>query len=231
MDSSYYMCNDSPNATKLAILPSVLVALWHTAFICLGIQSLVIDGALRDAPCGQLTHIWKYSLLNTVFAFFAVVTYCFFPGGGEGARARAMVMTIFHFAFLAWGGLMWHHLSPICEQVIRNYVAMHTFLWACIIHNGVFGILFFLHEAFAARMMEFDMTLVAEVTVKRDTNYPPSSAANFSQASHASPPYQAVPPVSKPDTNDGPLAKYMKNNPMPPGIDPVSATAALQEQP
>jgi len=216
MDASFYSQYNS--STTLALLPSVCVATWHVAFIIFGVNSLADDERIRDSPCGQSSHMFKYALMNTLFAFFGIVTYCFFPGGGEGARARAMVITIFHFAFLAWGILMWMHLTGPCQDVIDDsYGTIKLFMFICIAHNGLFGLLFFMHEMFSGEWLGFDMTLVAEVTVKKD---------HFRHSSPSENPHQAVlpvpaPPLNNPEQNDGALSKYLKENPMP---EPVAGS-------
>jgi len=218
-----YSQYNSTYSARFALLPSILIAAWHMAFIVLGTESLITDTGMKDVACGHSTHLYKYALLNSLFALVGIGTYCFFPGGGEGARARALVMTIFHFAFLAWGVLMWIHLSPQCQGVInKNYGSMQIFLYACIGHNGVFGVLFFLHEVFSHKLLGFDMTLVAEVTVKRDVNYTPANP--IAATMHSQPP--TVPNVN-PEQNDGALSKYLKEHPMP---EPVAGSPqALNE--
>merc|ERR1711865_1095579 len=156
-----------------SLAPTAGITLWHIGFLFLAMQSLIEDQGLRDTPCGKSTHVFKFASLNTIFAFFGITTYCFFPGGGEGARARAMVMTIFHFAFLAWGLLMWVHLTPACEEIMTvTFTAIKLFCAVCNVHNGIFGTLLFAHEMFSHQYLGYDMTLVAEVTVTAGPAYP-----------------------------------------------------------
>lgn len=133
------------------------------------------------------------------FAVFGIMTYCFFPGGGEGARARAMVMTIIHLALFVWGILMWYHISLECSKIIQdNYTSMMVFLYFCLVHNGMFGLLFLIHESFAAEMLGCDMTLAAEVSV--DAPHPSSQIIK---------PKYAQPIAMKQEQNDGLLPRFV----------------------
>jgi len=192
------------NHSRITICPSLCIAIWHFILLFFGCNALGTDLGIRDIPCGQTTHAYKYALMNTFFALFSITTYCFFPGGGEGARARAMVMTIIHLAFFVWGFLMWYHLSPECSKIMEdNYTDMMIFLYVCVVHNALFGLLFLIHEFFAAEMLGFDLTLAAEVSVES----PPSRPMN---GSHMIKPKFAQPIVTpiKQEQNDGLLPKF-----------------------
>jgi len=142
--------------------------------------------------------------MNVFFAVAGITTYCFFPGGGEGARARAMVMTIIHLAFVVWGILMWYHISPECLEIIQdNYSSMVLFLKLCLVHNGMFGLLFLIHESFAAEMLGCDFTLAAEVSVN-----PPHPSSQMIK------PKYAQPITMKQEQNDGLLPQFVSHHGM-----------------
>lgn len=126
--------------------------------------ALIHDTSLKNQSCGQRTHLWKYSLLNVVFSIFTTVSFFFFPHGGEGARARALVVTIFHAAFLVWGALMWLQLTDQCSSVLSNqYETIYLFHHVSVFHNAVFFTLMIVHEAFLGRSLGSDFTLMATV--------------------------------------------------------------------
>lgn len=126
---------------------------------------MIKDVALKNQPCGHSTHLWKFSIFNTVFCFFTCLTFFLFPGGGEGARARAMVLAIFHGAFATWGSLMWMKLNPTCGPVLNGqYQTVWAFHHIAVVHNWVFCILVLLHEAFlGSKLVRADYTLMSEI--------------------------------------------------------------------
>lgn len=157
------MATVNPKAC-LKVLPAVFFVLWCINFIVLGMYAMLQDESLKNQPCGQETHTWKYAMLNTVFCFFTCASYFLFPGGGEGARARAMVITIFHLAFAVWGVLMWLQLSKQCLSVLSSqYQAMTAFHHVSVAHNLVFFCLYFTHEAYVGKAVGADLTLMSEI--------------------------------------------------------------------
>merc|ERR1712100_520748 len=141
------------NQAVLEAAPAVAIILWHMAFISLGTASLVEDQALRSDSCGQQYHTFKYAFLNVTFAFFSLVTFFVFPGGGEGARARAVLLIILHLAFSVWGVLMYRAYSSACETVLSDkFSAIDQFQHICIAHNVFFAVLVFVHELFGDRL-------------------------------------------------------------------------------
>jgi len=133
-----------------------------------GIYAMIVDVSLKSQPCGHTTHIWKYSLLNVVFCFLTTASFFLFPGGGEGARARAMVLTIFYAGFGTWGSLMWLELNTTCSSVLSNqYQAMFTFHHLSVYHNiSLFALMLF-HEVYlGANYLKADYTLMAEIQQK-----------------------------------------------------------------
>jgi len=161
MKSGYYK-------PTIAFIPIVGYIVWHLAFLGTAVRVLVVDHPLRHEPCGESTHAWKYILLNAVWAFVSVSSFCTFPGGGEGARARAVIMAIFHLGLLTWGLLMCNRSSAICARVIEDKFEMvFPFVYACLAHNGLFGSLFLLHEAGLGDCLGYDATIIAEVRVRK----------------------------------------------------------------
>lgn len=187
MSCIYTMC-------KLA--PTIMVVLWYIVFIVIGVASLAEDDGLRTESCGQNTHVFKYGFLNTVFSLFCLVTYFVFPGGGEGARARAVLITIFHFGFAAWGFLLWTHMSETCQQVMTDqFGAIHRFFSLCVVHNTLFGTALLIHEAFLGEYIGMDLTVIAEI---RKEAGPMGYPNEFHSLPQAMQPTKAAPPV---DTN------------------------------
>jgi len=171
----------------LTIVPVLAVVVWHMIFIAWGCDSLYTDKELHTTPfltsdkypikdkalaeCASGIHLWKYSFLNVFVASFAVLTYFFFPPGGEGARARAMLLTIIHLALSAWGMLIWSHSSPTCKNMIaKNYSEMYDFGQIAVWHNAVIFILLLTHEFFSDEL-GVDLTVVAIFSKEVSPNY------------------------------------------------------------
>jgi len=133
------------------VIPVVFV-LWNLAYLVMGSSALAEDWGLSSSYCGKTTHIFKFCLLSLVFAAIDLISYVFFPGGGEGARARAIVLIGLHFAFAVWGVLMWVNLDDICTAVlggktIEYTTLVFTFQHIATIHNSVLLVLVVLHES------------------------------------------------------------------------------------
>jgi len=84
-------------STKL--LPQALYVMWMLTFLTVGIYATTQDDSLKSHSCGKQTHLWKYSLWSTSFCGFCLSTFFVFPGGGEAARARAVLLSIVHTGF------------------------------------------------------------------------------------------------------------------------------------
>jgi len=168
------------SSTYLActIVPVLLIVLWHIIFIVWGINSLYEDQGLHVTSflfhnrqplpdktmnyCAGATHLWKYGFMNVFVASFSVVTYFFFPSGGEGARARAMLLCIFHLGLAGWGMLTWSSMSATCQNVIASHFGeIYSFSRICIWHNAVLFSLFLAHEAYLGDELGADLTIVA----------------------------------------------------------------------
>lgn len=171
--------------TLLHLAPVILVSLWYLVFVVTGIKCLVDDSGLSHDACGSTTHIWKYTLFNVVFAAFVMVTYFIFPGGGEAARARAVLCCILHLAFTVWGILMWLYMSDSCRSVLSNQFPVITvFQHICVVHNVGMWMFFLIHETWLGERSGYDMTIVPEIG-KGSSRGPYSPEASMPDAVHA----------------------------------------------
>merc|ERR1712178_183753 len=123
------------------------VFLYHTlayALILLGAYALIEDGQVVNDACGKAFHLFKFCGLNLFLWTFACLSYCLWKGGGEGARARAMVLTILYSAFTVWGCLLWQELSRACTEVFnKQFRVIFTFHHAATFMDGVAAVMFF----------------------------------------------------------------------------------------
>merc|ERR1712070_1220336 len=151
--------------TKL--LPTIIYVSWEFTLVALGIYALTEDKSVTEQPCGRVHHIWKFCMMNVVFAFITCATYFLWAGGGEGARARATLVTVFHFGFAAWGILLYQSMSSVCCTVLSNqFPTMNAFLYVSIVSNVAGFTLFFAHEAYLGRKLGWDYTLMSELTLR-----------------------------------------------------------------
>lgn len=178
------------NRAVLSAAPAVAIVIWHLAYISIGSAAIAEDQALRSDTCGIQYHTVKYTFLNVTFAFFALVTFFVFPGGGEGARARAVLLVVLHLAFAVWGALMCRAYSPACAAVLSDkFGAINQFQHISIAHNGFFAVLIFMHELFSDRLGA-DHTIIFEISKN------PYSGENFAAKAEMPPhiPQQVPPP-------------------------------------
>jgi len=125
---------------------------------------------VRD--CAGAVHLWKYGFSNVFVATFAVLSYFFFPSGGEGARARATLLTILHLALAFWGMSIWSSASATCSTVIaQHFGAMDAFGRVCVWHNAVLFTLFLAHETFLGEELGVDLTLVPMFNKESASSY------------------------------------------------------------
>jgi len=173
--------------TFLQLAPAVLFVMWNLAFIIIGWWATDRDWSLKDKNCGKSTHVLKYCLLNIVFVFLSTASYLVFPGGGEGARARAVVLIAFHFAFLVWGTFMRSDLTDECRTEFSDqFQGINLFQLLCCIHNGFFGALFAVHECCIGHWIKSDFTLVPEKG-RREHSYQPLSGNPLKDSGLGSP--------------------------------------------
>lgn len=152
------------NLETLKLIPSMLFLAWSLAYLSIGVCAIEQDWGLADTHCGKTTHIFKFCALNLTFAFVDLISYMIFPGGGEGARARATMVTAMYFAFSAWGALMWLKLDGLCSSVlggtsVEDDTLIFTFHHVATIHNGVMLALMIFHEAYLGRKSGYDFTI------------------------------------------------------------------------
>jgi len=154
------------NSTKRYALIAVpcLFVVYSLIFIGYGTSAMIVDSSVRADACGRSTHVWKYALLNTIFAVFSLGTYGIFPGGGEAARARALMITILHFALVTWGVLLWAYDRDCMEKIRRTHDSVHGFACLCVVHNAIFLIFYTLHECFLGYQLGGDLTLAPEIS-------------------------------------------------------------------
>lgn len=181
MQSSYHLA--------LTIVPALTIMCWHVVFVVWGIDSLTSDHELHTTPflytvtpepdlkrdvrdCAGAVHLWKYGFLNVFIAIFSVLSYFFFPAGGEGARARATLLTILHLALAFWGMSIWSGASATCNTVIsQHFGEMYTFGRVCVWHNAVLFTLFLAHETFLGEELGVDLTLAAIFNKETSATY------------------------------------------------------------
>lgn len=141
----------------------IAFSLYSIVFASAGVASLISDASVKQDPCGHRTHIWKYAMFNTVFSILVLATYGTFPGGGEGARARALLITILHFGFCMWA-ILTITVVPECIEVLQEkFVHIFHFHHLCMWHNAVFLVLYMVHEVYLGEKVGGDLTLMPEV--------------------------------------------------------------------
>jgi len=164
---------------------------WYVVFTSIGFASLSQDAAITSDQCGKQSHMMKYATLNSVFATLILLSYAVFPGGGEGARARAMLITIVHGSLAMWGVLMEMSL-PHCMSVIADkFNLIYVFHEIAIYHNTAFFTLMLVHEVYLGDKINADLTLIPEVRTEHmqdeyeysspqgDTGYDPGFAEKY----------------------------------------------------
>lgn len=152
----------------------MLFVMWQTTFISIGIYVMVEDHSLKSQKLCEDSHVWRYICFNVVFAFLLGISYFLFPGGGEGARARAMVCLVIHFGFTVWGILQWTALTDACAHLLdTQYKTLYEFQHICVVTNFVFFGFFVVHEAYLGHKLGLDFTLMSEIY--RHNTQPPYS--------------------------------------------------------
>merc|ERR1711959_557739 len=99
----------------LQLVPIIIYVCYAYTLLFVGAYALAEDYAVSDHACGKTYHLWKFCCINSLLCFFTCLSYCVWRGGGEGARARAMVLTMLYFGFFMWGLLLWQRMSPACS--------------------------------------------------------------------------------------------------------------------
>jgi len=156
------------------LLPTILYVCYAHALLFVGVWALAEDHSVKNHVCGRTYHLWKFCFLNVVLWLFSCITYCLWRGGGEGARARAMVLIVMYFGFFMWGVMMWVNVSSMCSKIFEEQFRMiYAFHHICTVTDGVFFFLYVLHESFAGKQLGGDFTLMADVTHKYNLRFRP----------------------------------------------------------
>jgi len=216
-------------AAQLAVL--CVFVLYHVAFVSFGISSMIVDISISQDSCGKSTHLWKYSMLNVIFSVMTLITFTIFPGGGEGARARALMITILHLGFVVWGILLWSKLPECLDIVSAKHRNIYFFHVVCVWHNAVFLFLYIFHEMYLGEKLGGDLTLMPEVQKQdiHDYSYVGALPDGVSQADAHMMPVTASPPspsLPTPAPSGGIPPKYMpgglhlQHQSTPPGNSP-----------
>jgi len=155
----------SKAAAQVAVLCAFVI--YHVAFISFGVSSMIVDVSIIQDPCGKSTHLWKYSMLNVTFSVMTLITFTIFPGGGEGARARALMITILHLGFVVWGILLWSKLPECLDVISAKHQSIYVFHVVSVWHNAAFLILYIFHEMYLGERLGGDLTLMPDSEVKK----------------------------------------------------------------
>lgn len=159
---------------------------WYVVYTSVGFAAISQDSAITTDKCGQESHMMKYTTINSVFATLILISYAIFPGGGEGARARAMLITIIHGTLAMWGVLMEMALPDCMGTIESKFNMMYVFHKIALYHNMAFFTLMLVHEAYLGEKINADLTLIPEVRtehVQEDYQY--------EQPTHDTSPYNA----------------------------------------
>jgi len=212
-------------ASKL--FPIILYSTLAYALIMLGFYALFEDRSIVHNICNTEYHFWKYGFLNVWLWVFATVSYCAWKGGGEGARARALVLTIMYFAFFTWGMLLWQRVSDTCVEVMnKQFHTLYVFHHIATAMNGITAFMFLFHEMYLGEYLQVDLTVMATVNTAKQMpgNDSPGRLLQgndlMAQVGHVGGPGHPMnlqPPPQQPPTNLSPqlsfeYEKIMQNN-------------------
>lgn len=171
LGSSRFSCWSAMNAC-LHLIPIILYVCYAYTLLCVGVYALADNYAVSNHACGKAYHLWKFCCINVVLWLFTCLTYCLWRGGGEATRARAMLLTVSYFGMFMWGALLWQRMSPACTDVFnKHFHAIYAFHHLCTCANCVVFFLFFCHESFLGEKLGVDLTIMAELTWARQTQY------------------------------------------------------------
>jgi len=154
------------------LIPVILYVSYAYTLLCVGIYALADNYTVSDHACGKAYHLWKYCCINVILWFFSCVSFCFWRGGGEITRARALLLTVLYFAMFMWGLLLWYQMSPACSNIFeKQFHAIFAFHHVCTVTNGIVFFLFFLHETILGQKFGVDFTIMAEVNWSTKPQY------------------------------------------------------------
>lgn len=160
------MCKLSASCTAcLKIIPILLYLVYSYGLLSFGIYALSQDSGVHSDSCGSRYHVYKNAVLNVLFWLFVTTGYFLYPGGGEGARARAVTLAIFYFGFGTWGCLTWHTMDGACEHIFHTkFMSIWLFIQIVTVSDLVFCFLFTSHEMFVGKWLGADLTLMPTIT-------------------------------------------------------------------
>jgi len=139
----------------------IFLVLTHTACTVVGVVALSRDWSVTDTPCGKASHIVKHCFLNLVLIAVTFLSYFLFPGGGEGARARAIALMMCSTAFLVWGILLMSDLRDGCGGVFTShYPTMFLCVKMGVVYNSLLATSLLLHETWLGTRAGYDLTLM-----------------------------------------------------------------------
>lgn len=166
-------------ALGLRLLPCILFVLWQATVVAIGIFALVTDSSInQQKPC-KGNSFFKYMNFNTEFMVLTLVTFFTWPGGGEGARARALLCTIIHLGLSIWGLLLWMHASGECWTLLQSqYKTALVFHHICVVTNFSLFFFYLLHEVYIGRSVGADLTLMPRAlceSEKKSYEYVPAT--------------------------------------------------------
>lgn len=159
------MCCGGWVVRHLLTVGSIGVFLFWTSFVTgFGILTLQEDLKGKAIACNAKYHLIKYSVLNVMFAGVVLFSYFLWKGGGEGARARALLIMLVHFALGTWGLFAWQYMGKPCIAVFdQSFSRILEYQQLCTVHNTAFFFLYLIHEIYLGEKMQADYTLFVEL--------------------------------------------------------------------
>lgn len=145
---------------------AITAFLFWTSFIT-GFGLLTLQEGIQGPAlaCNAKYHLIKYSGLNVLFEIVVILSYFLWKGGGEGARARALMIMVVHGALALWGVAVWDDMTPACiDAANKSNSQLLEFHSLCTLHNVVFFFLYLFHEVYLGDTMKADLTLFVEMT-------------------------------------------------------------------
>lgn len=154
------------------VVSIVMFVFWCSFVAGFGIVVLQEDIHGQAFVCNKTYHLFKHEIVNVAFMLAVVSSYFLWKGGGEGARARALLILILHFALATWGSFLWHDMDGACIAALEAYGRVVEFLRVCVVHNLAFFMLYIFHEAYLGEAMQADYTLFVEIIGCGKSEYP-----------------------------------------------------------
>lgn len=149
----------------LCLGPLIVLLSIHLAIFGWGVYILQANLTVLEEKCFHTFHLGKMCWVNIVYYYCVVVTYFGWKGGGEGARARALMLLIVHGALFAWACLMMQKLEENhkdCYDAFKTDGKQLLFMHFCAVSNVIFCGLYTFHEVYLGHKTEVDWTLWPE---------------------------------------------------------------------